>query len=37
LQRFQTFYKVQDNNGAAETSGILTGPTADKLKEIYGS
>ena len=37
LQRFQTFYKVKDQNAKPETSGILTGPTSDRLKEVYGS
>lgn len=37
LQRFQTFYKVNDANNQQEISGTLTQKTADKLKEIYGS
>ncbi len=37
LQRFQTLYQVKDQQvGNVETSGDLTAPTSDKLKEIYG-
>jgi len=37
LQRFQTLYKVTDDEGNPDTSGILTERTAVKLKEIHGA